>query len=128
MGEGEKTFPDLVKALQFNEGINSVRGIYYRKDDGNVFTGDRDLIDLNTLPELPYHLLNVSDYNVSGGTRFDKNELKLSMETSRGCMNDCIFCYNPVFNKRKWRAQDANRVVERIEYLVKVILMHLDGD
>ena len=119
VGEGERTFPELVKAIQLKKDISSVKGIYYRKNNRNIFTGEREAVDLNDLPELPYHLLKVFDYNVSGGTRFDESELKLSMETSRGCVNDCIFCYNPVFNKRKWRAQDASRVVERIEFLVK---------
>ncbi|MBU1045217.1 MAG: B12-binding domain-containing radical SAM protein [Candidatus Omnitrophica bacterium] len=119
VGEGERTFPELVKAIQLKQDISSVKGIYYRNNSKNIFTGDREFVDLNQLPELPYHLLNLSDYNVSGGARFDEKELKLSMETSRGCANDCIFCYNPVFNKRHWRAQDADRVIERIEFLVK---------
>lgn len=119
VGEGEKTFPELVKAIQLKQDISSVKGIYYRENSRNIFTGERDFVDLNKLPELPYQLLKLSDYNISGGTRFNKNDLKLSMETSRGCANDCIFCYNPVFNKRHWRAQDASRVIERIEFLVK---------
>ncbi|MCK4993883.1 MAG: B12-binding domain-containing radical SAM protein [Candidatus Omnitrophica bacterium] len=119
VGEGERTFSELVKAIQSKKDISSVKGIYYREDNKNIFTGERAVVDLNDLPELPYHLLHVSAYNVSGGTRFDKNEMKLAIETSRGCCNDCIFCYNPVFHKRKWRAQDAKRVIERIEYLVK---------
>ena len=127
VGEGERTFPGLVKAIQFKKDISSVKGIYYRENNKNIFTGEREVVNLNDLPELPYHLLSVSDYNVSGGTRFDKNEMKLAIETSRGCYNDCIFCYNPVFHKRRWRAQDANRVVERIEYLVKKYrVTHLD--
>ncbi len=119
VGEGERTFPELVKAIQLKKDISAVKGIYYRENSKNIFTGDREFVDLNELPDLPYHLLKLSEYNISCGTRFNKNEMKLSMETSRGCSNDCIFCYNPVFNKRTWRAQDADRVVRRIEHLVE---------
>ena len=71
------------------------------------------------MPFLPYHLLDLSEYNVSAVARIYKNKQKLSIETSRGCVQDCIFCYNPVLNKRKWRAQSARRVLERIEHLAK---------
>lgn len=127
VGEGERTFHELINAIQLKKDISSVKGIYYRENNKNIFTGEREVVDLNDLPELPYHLLSIAEYNVSGGTRFDKNEMKLSIETSRGCPNECIFCYNPVFHKRKWRAQDADKVVERIEYLVKKYhATHLD--
>jgi len=119
VGEGENTFSDLVKTISQKKDIDSVRGIYRKENGKNIFNLGREFVDLNNIPELPYHLLNVSDYNVSGGIRSDQKGLKLSIETSRGCVNDCIFCYNPVFNKRKWRAQDAKRVIERIEYLIK---------
>ena len=118
VGEGEKTLPELANAIESGKDLSTVKGLCFRRDGKTIFTPEREPVDLNELPELPYYLLDVKQYNVSGGTRFEKNEMKLSMETSRGCPNDCIFCYNPAFNKRRWRAQSAEKVVSRIEYLV----------
>ncbi|MFH1460320.1 MAG: radical SAM protein [Candidatus Omnitrophota bacterium] len=119
VGEAEETLFEFAQAIEKKEDISKVRGIYYKKNKEFIFTGIRDFIDLNELPDLPYHLINVSEYNVSAGSRFEKDKLKLNIETSRGCVQDCIFCYNPVFNKRKWRAQSAEKVLKRIERLVK---------
>jgi radical SAM superfamily enzyme YgiQ (UPF0313 family) len=119
IGEGEKTLPELAEAIKSGKDISKVKGLCYRKQGKIVFTPEREPVDLNELPDLPYYLLDIKQYNVSGGTRFEKGEMKLSMETSRGCPNDCVFCYNPAFNKRCWRAQSADKVINRIEHLVK---------
>ena len=37
------------------------------------------------------------------------------METSRGCPNNCGFCYNKPFNRCRWRALTAEKVIKNIK-------------
>jgi radical SAM superfamily enzyme YgiQ (UPF0313 family) len=41
----------------------------------------------------------------------------MAYKASRGCIFNCAFCYNKVFNRGKWRAWSVNAVVEDIIFL-----------
>lgn len=113
--EGEITFAELVDALEKNEPLRKIKGIYYKQDGKIIKNVERDFIkNLDELPELPYELVNISDYsslNIEGTS--------LDFVSSRGCPFACSFCYNCHFNKRTWRAFSAKEVVKRLKNLVK---------
>jgi len=110
IGEGEKTVQDLAMCLLNQGDLSSVRGIAYKKEGRVIINPPQELIDLNALDmDLPYELLGKVFYDPS----------TIPVHTSRGCPNKCSFCYSPAFNKRKYRAKSAERVVEEIEYLNK---------
>ena len=44
---------------------------------------------------------------------------RFHIQTSRGCPHRCGFCYNGLFNKNKWRAKRAERVLDEIEYVLE---------
>lgn len=119
IGEGEETLPELVRAIGSGSSTAGIRGLCRRENGNFIYGGDRPFADLDNLPDLPYSLLDIGEYNMSEGFRFSKGDLKLQMETSRGCSRSCIFCYNPVYSRRTWRFQSAGRVLERIGRLVK---------
>jgi len=98
-GEGEQTFLDLVKALDGKHPLSEVKGIFY-KSKGHIFhRPSSDLLHLDSLPPLPYHLINVNDYlNSINGDGSD-----LLHFSSRGCPYSCKFCYSQSLNQRKWR-------------------------
>ena len=118
-GEGEVTFLELVRALRDGGGLGHVRGVCY-KEEGRIHQNpDRDFVDLNELPAPPYHLLDMARYNCSLSEPFCEGEVKLQLETSRGCPHGCAFCYNPVYCKRTWRALSPDKTLERIDELVE---------
>jgi radical SAM superfamily enzyme YgiQ (UPF0313 family) len=41
------------------------------------------------------------------------------LNTSRGCPHACSFCYNLAFNKKSWRYQSSNLVLDQIEFIVR---------
>ncbi len=43
---------------------------------------------------------------------------RFHIQTSRGCPHGCSYCYNSVFNRRRWRAKSARRVLDEIEYIM----------
>lgn len=55
--------------------------------------------DLDTLPAVPYELLNLSRYN----------EKILEVHTARGCPYHCGFCYNA---QKKYRSKSTERILE----------------
>lgn len=112
-GEGEITLLELVKALEKEKSLDGIKGVWY-KDGTKIKSNEmRPFLDLNELPDLPYHLVNVDDYI----SNFYGYKL-LSFFSSRGCPYGCRFCYNTVYNQRKWRALTAEKTINRIASLI----------
>jgi len=85
-GEGELTFPEVVKALETGSDLSKISGIAFKGKKGEkIFTPERNFADMNTLPELPYHLLNIENY-ITQREGFNRC---LNLQTSRGCPHDC---------------------------------------
>ena len=72
---------------------------------------DGKIIDLDEIPvDLPYELLDMNKYPSYRSGRFH-------IQTSRGCPHRCGFCYNTIFNKNRWRAKSAKRVIDEIQHI-----------
>ena len=112
-GEGEITFYELIKALDKNKALKNEKDIFYKKNKKIFHNQDREFLDLNELPPLPYHLIDIKNYLTKR-----LNVPSLYMETSRGCPNNCGFCYNKFFNKCRWRALNAENVIKNIKQAV----------
>ena len=112
-GEGEITFYELIKTLEKNKSLKTIKGISYKKNKKIVHNPDREFADLNKFPPMPYNLINIKDYLTKR-----LNVPSLYMETSRGCPNNCSFCYNKFFNKCQWRALNAENVIKNIKQVV----------
>lgn len=112
-GEGELTLLELAKALENGKILAGISGLWYKENGIIKNNGTREFLDLNLLPDLPYHLVNVNDYI----SNFYGYRL-LSFFSSRGCPFSCNFCYNNVYNKRKWRALTADKTIERVKTLI----------
>ncbi|MFC1888880.1 B12-binding domain-containing radical SAM protein [Thermodesulfobacteriota bacterium] len=117
-GEGEHAFLQFVSALRQGLPMDGMPGLA-RRENGKVLQnalGPRP--DMDALPDLPYFLLDLMGYNWSAGNNRLEG-LNLQIETSRGCSSSCIFCYNPYFYGRSWRAQSAARTLDSMEILVR---------
>ncbi|MCW7754220.1 B12-binding domain-containing radical SAM protein [Desulfobotulus sp. H1] len=111
LGEGEATLAELVPRLQDPECWQDIAGLALRGKDGVVFTPERPLIqDLDTLPLPSRHLLPISRYQALG--------FPVSIITSRGCPNGCIFCLGRRMVGAKVRHRSADLVVNEIEGLL----------
>jgi radical SAM superfamily enzyme YgiQ (UPF0313 family) len=105
-GEGEESFPQLIKALQTGIDLNTVPGLVYKQDDKICLNEKSPFINFNNYNNLPYNLLSLSKYQTS---------TRMEYQSSRGCPYGCLFCYNRDFNKFKWRAKDAKIVLDEIQ-------------
>lgn len=109
--EGEKTFAELVECLNKRGSLSKVKGIWYKTKEGIKHTENRPLIDLNSIPDSPYELLDMHNYKI---TSWNSSNFTMNIMTSRGCNNRCSYCYtNSLFNST-WRSLKPERVISLI--------------
>lgn len=61
-GEGEQTLLELAREIGRNGSLDRVPGLYIKQQGSTRFTGKRDFVDLNELPDIPYHLVGIHRY------------------------------------------------------------------
>lgn len=111
IGEGEQTLSELVPVLTSPHEWEGIRGIAFRNAESITVTAPRELInDLDTLPLPARHLLPVSRYQALG--------FPVSIITSRGCPNKCIFCLGRRMVGFRGRFRTPKLVVEEIEHIL----------
>jgi len=118
LGEGEKTWDELLSTIQDKKDLAKVDGIMFRKRNNFVRTKPREYIkNLDEVPKIPYQLFPVEKY-IPQAMYYHQNRLPaFTIITSRGCPFQCTFCPKPVFGN-KYRTQSAERVFEDIKELV----------
>jgi len=81
---------------------------------GVNWTGERPFVVLDEQPPLSYHLVDMALYRrrLFGADHF-------SINTSRGCVFRCSFCWDPVLHKRKWRAMSPGTVIDHLQSIVR---------
>lgn len=113
-GQGETTFPALVKALVAGnqEAARILEGIAYRDGD-NCISKEASKIqaDINLLAAPAFHLLANEVYL--------QHHVSMPIITSRGCPYDCLFCSVALTQGRGWRDRSPENVVDEIETIVK---------
>jgi anaerobic magnesium-protoporphyrin IX monomethyl ester cyclase len=108
VGEGEQTLSELVPVLDDPGKWEGVNGIAFRRDNAVHITPPRPLMEnLDNLPRPARHLLPVSRYLALG--------FPVSLITSRGCPNKCIFCLGRKMVGFRARFRDPKLVVDEIE-------------
>jgi anaerobic magnesium-protoporphyrin IX monomethyl ester cyclase len=111
VGEGEETLRELLPVIRDRAAWDTVRGIVFRRDGQAHFTGVRAFIeDLDTLAIPARHLLPVSRYLAMG--------FPVSIITSRGCPNQCIFCLGRRMVGHKVRYRTPRLIVDEIEDII----------
>ncbi len=117
LGEGEHTFLELVKVLEQDGGVKSVKGIAFWHDGKAVKTPPRPFIqNLDELP-IPDRTLLEQEYRselvgILGSSGKFTTEL-----TSRGCPYNCRYCACSAFSLRKVRFRSPEAVVAEMEQL-----------
>lgn len=117
-GEGEKIIIELVKALESNQELATVKGIAWR-NQGEIVVNERMPL-IADLDELPYPIRDSLEAYKTDVWDFKKRTANVL--ASRGCYGTCSFCSINSFYKnspgRKVRYRNPIKVVDEIEYLV----------
>jgi len=88
-GEGEETFKELCDRIENHRNLDDLKGITYKKDGKIIRNGNRNLVNLDSLPTPAFHL-------VPKEVRKGKFT---SLSTTRGCPFNCLYCAERSFWK-----------------------------
>jgi len=122
VGEGDYTLKEIADNLAAKRPLDSIKSIIYSNGNKNIRTEVRPLADINTLPDIPWHLVNAEDYiHPDMYIRASSRALDIG-QTSRGCPFSCGFCSQ---GRSKWRAMSPDRTVDMIKEAV--VKFQLDG-
>lgn len=120
VGEGEAAIGELAVRLEEGEGLESVRGIWYREGDTLRATEPRPLIeDLDTIPFPARHLFPIERYiqnPVPYLRMFNQHVISTNIVSSRGCPYRCAYCFHGLWGNQ-FRARSAENIVAEIEML-----------
>ncbi|MBN1356555.1 radical SAM protein [bacterium] len=124
IGEGEKTFTELIEALDQGSGryLNRVNGIAYRTFQGDIErTPPRKRIE--NLDEIPFparHLFpSFETYNFKFDVPGRGIRRFANLMTSRGCPCNCNFCATPKVWGRTVRMRSPENILKEIDLLVE---------
>ncbi len=111
LGEGEKTFSELLKHVKNNDDIRKVKGIYFINEQGkHQYIGKRSFIQLDDYRSFPKHQFK----------RFGP------IEITRGCPHACYFCQTPHIFGTKPRHRSIESICEHVDDLVEQFKDHTD--
>ncbi|MBA4349521.1 MAG: B12-binding domain-containing radical SAM protein [Thermodesulfovibrio sp.] len=93
MGEGERPFLNLIKALENKTPLCDVKGIAFR-DGEKYIVNERELAikDLDSIPNPYYAPLPIEYYVNAKVFQMKPTDRMINMITSRGCNYHCNFC------------------------------------
>ncbi|MFC1851299.1 B12-binding domain-containing radical SAM protein [candidate division CSSED10-310 bacterium] len=114
VGEGEVTFPELIRTLQTDGQLKNVEGIAFKENGQIHFTNPRQFVDLNEQRPLSYHLVQMKHYR-----RQLFGQDHISFNSSRGCTFGCVFCWEPAIHKRRWRAMEPEVVLSHLKRIIR---------
>lgn len=120
-GEGEITFLEILRSVEYASGFEKIEGISFRDNSGLHVNIDAPLIsNLDNIPFPARELLPPLEFYKP----YDNNSLKLiaSVSSSRGCIYNCSFCAVQSFYKNRsnlrWRGRSSENVAQEIEELI----------
>jgi radical SAM superfamily enzyme YgiQ (UPF0313 family) len=115
-GEGEEAIYELCDAILNNKGFEAIQNIGYKKNrKANLNPMRPNLLNLDESPLPAWDLLNMKHYTAN---RFFASRV-VTMNTSRGCLFKCSFCFNQGLPHQKWRGLSAKNILNQINYLYK---------
>lgn len=111
-GEGEDSLPLLAKALKHGKRMDTIPGIVFRRDDGNIQINPpaiKEDLDRSPLPAL--HLIKHVFYR-----RGERGSTMIA--ASRGCPLKCSYCSLGARSVIKYRRRSVASVIDEIETAV----------
>lgn len=127
IGYAEERLDKLITYIleKNTEEISKFQGLVYRKNGEEIFNPIHTYIgDVQEMVQPDYSLIDLEKYisyqdrNVSNFVA-STNKRNVSIITSFGCPNNCIFCATRTISGRKTAFRKPEDVLDEIDYLVK---------
>lgn len=116
-GPGDQSFPLLLDALEKGESIDKIKNLIFLKDDKIFKTPKEELLDQDSLPQLPYEYFNTF-YPIKGYLQKTfLGDKTMAYHSSLGCPFTCSFCaVVPIYNAR-WKGKSAENIYKDVKWL-----------
>lgn len=108
-GEGEMSIAKIANGHK----LSDILGISYRKNNLIVHNNSQPVLKLCELPLPAYHLLKINKYKMKLN-----NKKAMSIFTSRGCPNKCIYCAVGNLGNQV-RYDSVEKILSTIDFLKK---------
>lgn len=115
VGEAETVINNLIHTKKNGADLSNVRGILWRNNLNQIVqTGQEPfLTDLDKIPFPARDLMKNHLY-----VRPDTGEPQATIQTSRGCPSQCIFCLSPLISGMKLRERSVGNIIAELEECV----------
>ncbi|MBU2530457.1 MAG: B12-binding domain-containing radical SAM protein [Elusimicrobia bacterium] len=110
--EGEEAFAELVEKISISKQADNIPGVWSKSNAQIKERPKRALIDMNKLPAVPYHLVDMEKY-----IQTYRGKRMFFYQSSRGCPCRCSYCYNKVFNFGLLRSLSLERILSDLKQL-----------
>lgn len=126
-GEGDITIVELVRCLRNKKPrLEDVNGIAFKTKQGICYTDPRKVIEnIDSIPHPEWDILPMDIYVedsrniVPKPHPIEKKKIRaMHVNTARGCIYKCTFCYQ-VFINNRYRFRSFQSVISEIKELVK---------
>lgn len=108
IGEGEKTFSQVLKFIELKKDYSNLKGIAFKRNNKYYKTTSRQLIkNLDKINIPARDLLDMSKYEQG------------SITTSRGCPFNCAYCASKKYCNRTFRQRSAENVFSELKIVVE---------
>lgn len=111
VGEGEESFPELIKRVENGLPINDIPGLAYRHAGKIHINPSRKIKSLDRSPMPDRGLLENSLYMSEGGAG--------NLQTKRGCAYSCVYCTYPIVEGKNVRLKSPALAAAEFESAVK---------
>jgi len=113
LGEGEKSFVDLLDYLNKQKNIKDLNGIVFKRENKIVVKPQKFITDIDEIPFPAWHLFpKLKKYKA-----YCRKRPNIPILSSRGCPHKCIYCNKSIFGY-KFRPRSPENVVKEIEFLI----------
>ncbi len=112
-GEGEKSLPLLVQALQGNYDLNEIPGLYWKS--GTTVHKNAPNTHVQDLDENPAPDWSLMDRGNSRSKGLKGKKIGFPVQTSRGCPHDCSFCSVTQMFGQKFRFRSTQSIINELK-------------
>jgi radical SAM superfamily enzyme YgiQ (UPF0313 family) len=124
VGEGEKTFPELINSIELKKDLSSVKGLAIPGDGSLLFTEERPLIDIDEMPNPRRDLTSKCRHRYFRGTW----RPIACIIGSRGCSFRCTFCCQWILNKGKYRVRAPESIANELAKIEEPFVIFVDDN
>jgi len=121
LGEGERTFLNVLEAYAQGDPLTEIGGIAYNDSNGQYVLSDAQprIRELDSIPWPKWpegHLEKFWDAGKSFGVQVGRD---MPINVSRGCPYQCTFCSNPTMWTTRYILRDVENVIDEIKSYIE---------